>query len=47
MNRTNVFIWAVVGLQVGAAISYTAHGNLKMGAYWLLISGCNAIATTF
>ena len=41
------FIWAVVGLQLGAAASYAARGNLKMGAYWLLISACNAIATTF
>lgn len=41
------FIWAVVGLQIGASVSYTVQGNLKLAAYWLLISMCNAIATTF
>jgi hypothetical protein len=44
---SKAFIWAVVGLQVGAAASYAVHGNLKLAAYWLLISMCNGIATTF
>jgi hypothetical protein len=44
---SKAFIWAVVGLQVGAAVSYLFCGNVKLAAYWLVISVANAIATTF
>jgi hypothetical protein len=41
------FIYAVVGLQAGAAGSYAIQGRFKLAAYWLLISACNSIAATF
>lgn len=41
------FIWAVVGLQLGATVCLLVKGDLKMAAYWFVISVANAIATTF
>jgi hypothetical protein len=41
------FIYAVVGLQLGATVSYAARGNFKLAGYWFVISIANAIAATF
>jgi hypothetical protein len=41
------FIWAVVGLQLGATTACLVKADWKMALYWFVISVANAIATTF
>jgi hypothetical protein len=41
------FIWAVVGLQLGAPTACLVKADWKMAAYWFVIAIANGIATTF
>jgi hypothetical protein len=47
LDMSKRFIWAVVGLQLGATTACLVKADWKMAAYWFVIAIANGIATTF